>query len=109
MNKKKFQSLLKGTKELGQMLRGEIKPAREFVHKVDVVKPKKNSQSVWAVCVVDEDDTLLPLKMYEALLSSDGKYVRVRDEEGEVFVCPSEWFIFLSLPKEVNAVLKKVA
>jgi hypothetical protein len=109
MNKKDFQSLLKGTKELGQMLRGKIESAREFIHKVDIVKLNKNSQPVWAVCVVDEDDALVPLKMYEARLSSDGKYVRVRDEEGEAFVCPGEWFIFLSLPKEVKAVLKKVA
>jgi len=109
MNKKDFQSLLKGTKELGQMLRGEIPPAREFIYEVNTAKLENESGPVWAICISDKDDALIPLKMYEVRPFPDGNYVHVRDEEGEAFICPKDWFIFISLPKEVEDALKKVA
>ena len=105
MNKSDFASLEQGIIEVGLMMRGELAPAREFP---PVRRQHNPSSIVWALCLADEDDALTPGKIYEGHLSPDSKYIGLKDDEGESFLCPTEWFALLNLPQEVTTVLKSV-
>lgn len=61
----------------------------------------------FAICVkADETDALIPLKVYEVVLSKTD-YVGVIDENGEKFICPSNFFVFLDLSKKTSQLLKR--
>ena len=108
MNKADYESLQRGIAEVGLMMKGELPPAREFVLDPPAILSQE-PPTVWAVCVSDEDDALMPGKIYEGHLGPDGNYISVTDDAGEAFGCPAEWFILVKLPQEVTTALKKVA
>jgi hypothetical protein len=56
----------------------------------------------------DEDDALIPLKLYEVKVSKTG-YVSVTDEEGERVVCPAHWFIPVRLAPKVRQTVADLA
>ena len=64
----------------------------------------------FAICIVPPEDSLLTArKIYQML--PDGKaerseYVRVIDDEGEDYLYPKKYFVFVPLSKEIaNALL----
>ncbi|MDQ3635565.1 MAG: hypothetical protein M3405_13805 [Acidobacteriota bacterium] len=66
-----------------------------------------DKQKAFAICVkADETDALIPLKVYEVVLSKTD-YVGVIDENGEKFICPSNCFVFLDLSKKTSQLLKR--
>lgn len=109
MNEKNFKKLQESVIEAGKILRGESKPSREFVYKVEKGKFKPN-QKVWAVCVdTDDEELLVPLKLYQVEIVSTSKRVRVIDEAGEMTLAPKEFFLPLTVPQQVEQRLLKVA
>jgi nucleoside-diphosphate-sugar epimerase len=58
------------------------------------------------VCVqTDDDDLLIPMKVYEVTVSESG-YFGVTDEAGERAVYPAEFFLLLDIPAQNINVLK---
>jgi len=108
MSKERFERLRQSIIEAGQVMRGELEPGREFTYEVEVSPPGKNAKTQWAICVTDEDDALIPLKLYEIKFSRTG-YVSVVDEEGERVVCSADWFIPVRLAPEVKQLVAELA
>ncbi|MCI0392913.1 MAG: hypothetical protein MOB07_29630 [Acidobacteria bacterium] len=108
MSKERFERLRQSIIEAGQAMRGEIEPSREFAYEVEVTKLRKDAATDWAICVTDEDDELIPLKLYKIRFSKTG-YVSVTDEEGERVVCPAHWFVPVRLAPEVRQIVADLA
>lgn len=74
----------------------------------------KNENSLkFAVCVRSDDaDLLTPRMIYRVLpdeSAAKSKYVRVIDNEGEDYLYPAEYFMFLDLPQEIERALSQAA
>ena len=67
----------------------------------------------FAVCInTDDPDLLTPRMIYQVLpdeSAARSKYVRVIDNEGEDYLYPADYFIFLELPREVERALLHAA
>ena len=67
----------------------------------------------FAVCInTDDPDLLTPRMIYQVLpdeSAARSKYVRVIDNEGEDYLYPADYFIFLDLPREVERALLHAA
>jgi hypothetical protein len=63
----------------------------------------------FAVCIQSHDADLLTPRMIYQVLPDDSaalsNYVRVIDNEGEDYLYPSKYFMFLTLPDEIKRVL----
>jgi len=108
MGKERFERLRQSVIEAGQVIRGKIEPSREFTYEVEVTQLRKDTVTGWAICVTDEDDALIPLKLYEIKVSKTG-YVSVVDEEGEGLVCPAHWFVPVRLAPKVKRLVAELA
>ena len=66
-----------------------------------------------AVCIQSDDpDLLTPRMIYEVLpddRAAQSDYVRVIDNEGEDYLYPTKYFIFIDLPSDVQRALVKTA
>jgi hypothetical protein len=72
--------------------------------------PKRtNSTPRFAVCIhTDEAELLTPRMIYEVLpdeSAAKSNYVRVIDNEGEDYVYPAAYFVFVDFPQEVTRAL----
>ena len=67
----------------------------------------------FAVCIQSDDaDLLTPRMIYEILpdeAASKSNYVRVVDNEGEDYLYPAAYFMFLDLPQEIRRVFSRAA
>ncbi len=89
------------------LLRENIFQQGGRVFDYDKSKIDKKIEKAFAICVkADETDALIPLKVYEVVLSKTD-YVGVIDENGEKFICPSNCFVFLDLSKKTSQLLKR--
>ena len=74
---------------------------------------RQNSGSKFAVCIQSDDaDLLTPRMIYQVLpdeSAAKSNYIRVVDNEGEDYVYPAEYFIFLDLPQEIERALLRAA
>ena len=68
-----------------------------------------NIASKFAICIfADEDSLLKPRKIYEVLpdeSAARSNYVRIIDDEGEDYLYPSDYFVFMPFPREVEKAL----
>jgi hypothetical protein len=66
----------------------------------------------FAICVKTEDpDLLTPRMIYEILpdeSAAKSKFVRVVDNEGEDYLYPAEFFLFVDFPLAIQRTLRKV-
>jgi len=67
----------------------------------------------FAVCIQSDDaDLLTPRMIYQVLpdeSAAKSNYVRVKDNEGEDYLYPSEYFMFLDLSAEIGQALSRPA
>ena len=67
----------------------------------------------FVVCVKCDDAALLTRRKIYQLLpddsASESNYVRVVDDEGEDYLYPADYFMFLDLPREVERALLDAA
>jgi hypothetical protein len=67
----------------------------------------------FAVCIQSDDaDLLTPRMIYQVLpdaSAAKSNYVRVIDNEGEDYLYPSEYFMFLDLLDEIERALSRAA
>ena len=76
--------------------------------------PKKNNQEPrFAVCISSDDpDLLTPRRIYQVLLdesAAKSNYIRVIDNEGEDYLYPADYLLFIELPRKVEQALLKAA
>jgi len=76
--------------------------------------PKHRYQTPrFAVCIqTDDADLLTPRMIYEVLRdesAAKSKYVRVIDNEGEDYLYPADYFVFVDFPREVARALLRAA
>lgn len=68
----------------------------------------RKAATKFAVCIqTDDADLLTPRMIYQVLpdeSAAKSNYVRVVDNEGEDYLYPAEYFIFLDLPQEIERV-----
>jgi hypothetical protein len=73
--------------------------------------PKRNPR--FAVCIqTDDADLLTPRMIYEVWpdeSAAKSNYVRVIDNEGEDYLYPADYFVFVDLPQEVTRVLLRAS
>ena len=74
---------------------------------------RRNKALKFAVCIQSDDpDLLTPRMIYQVLPDEDAaksNYVRVVDNEGEDYLYPAEYFMFLDLPHEIERALSQAA
>lgn len=74
--------------------------------------PEPNHTSKFAVCVHADDGALLTLRRIYSVLPDDkaarSNYIRVIDDEGEDYLYPADYFVFVELPQEVERALLRV-
>ena len=73
-----------------------------------MVKRKKGA-SQFAICINTDDSDLLTLHKIYRILSDESAarsgYIRVIDNEGEDYLYPSEYFIFVDFPPAIEHAL----
>ncbi len=73
----------------------------------------KNHEHRYAVCIKSDDsDLLTPRKIYEVLSDPSAEksdFIRVVDDEGEDYLYPASYFVFVSFPAEVEKILQHVS
>jgi hypothetical protein len=73
----------------------------------------RNSLAKFAVCIQSDDaDLLTPRMIYQVLpdeSAAKSDYVRVIDNEGEDYLYPAKYFMFLDLPQEIERALSEAA
>jgi len=69
------------------------------------VKPKRQ----FAICIrADDSDLLTPRRIYEVLpdeSAAQSQYIRVIDDEGEDYLYPASYFVFVDFPPAVEQAL----
>jgi hypothetical protein len=74
---------------------------------------KQRVLSHLAICVkTDDPDLLTPRMIYEILPdepAAKSNYVRAIDNEGEDYLYPAEYFVFVRFPQEVERTLLRVS
>jgi hypothetical protein len=87
-------------------MRGEVKPAREFM--INVPGDRPAAVDTWAICLDSDDHSLLiPRKLYPVKIVNAGIFVR--DEAGEMTACDTEDFLPIAFEPEVQEMLSKAA
>ena len=70
-----------------------------------------NGQTKFVVCLTSVDpDLLTPRRIYQVLPDDNAaksNYIRVIDNEGEDYLYPAHYFLFLELPRNVERALLK--
>ena len=74
---------------------------------------QRNSDLKFAVCIQSDDSDLLTPRMIYRVLPDENaaksEYVRVIDNEGEDYLYPAKYFMFLDLPLEIERALSEAA
>jgi len=72
-------------------------------------KPKRQ----FAICIRSEDsDLLTPRRIYEVLpdeSAAKSRYIRVIDNEGDDYLYPAAYFVFVDFPPAVKQALLKAS
>jgi hypothetical protein len=75
--------------------------------------PGKIKKTKFVVCISSDDpDLLTPRRIYQVLpdeSAAKSKYIRVVDNEGEDYLYPADYFLFIELPRKVELALLKAA
>ncbi len=65
-------------------------------------------EKVWAVCLTQADENLIPLKPYKIEISERSEEVKVQNESGKAKFYPKNWFAPLKVSQSTLGLLEKV-
>ena len=72
---------------------------------------KSNPQ--FAICInTDDPDLLTPRMIYEVLpdeSAAKSNYIRVIDNEGEDYLYPADYFVFVNFPQTIEQTLLRIS
>jgi len=67
----------------------------------------------FAICIrTDDPDLLTPRMIYEVLpdeSAAKSNYIRVIDNEGEDYLYPADYFVFVDLPQAIEQALLRIS
>ena len=70
------------------------------------MEKKNNYETKFAVCINSDDpDLLTPRRIYRVLpdeSAARSNYIRVIDNEGEDYLYPRDYFLFIELPRKIE-------
>jgi hypothetical protein len=73
------------------------------------MRTRVKSKRQFAICIrTDESDLLTPRRIYEVLpddSAAKSRYIRVVDDEGEDYLYPASYFVFVDFPPAVEQAL----
>jgi len=74
---------------------------------------RKDSVPKFAICIYSDDiDLLTPRMIYQVLpdeSAAKSNYIRVIDNEGEDYLYPADYFIFVDFPREIERALLRTS
>jgi hypothetical protein len=74
---------------------------------------KQNPPPHFAICInTDDPDLLTPRSVYEVLPDENAaksNFIRVVDNEGEDYLYPAKYFVFVEFPQTVQRTLRRVS
>jgi hypothetical protein len=74
---------------------------------------RQNSTPRFAICIhTDDADLLTPRMIYQVLPDDSAKRsncIRVIDNEGEDYLYPADYFIFVDFPREIERALLRAS
>ena len=74
---------------------------------------RQTSTPRFAICIYTDDADLLTPRMIYQILPDDSaarsNYVRVIDNEGEDYLYPEDYFIFVDFPREIERALLRTS
>lgn len=74
---------------------------------------RQNTTPRFAICIHTDDADLLTLRMVYQVLPDESaaksNYIRVVDNEGEDYLYPADYFIFVDFPREVERALLRAS
>ncbi len=106
MNERNFSELLESVKEVGLIEKGTAAPGREYVIDRHFAPDSANVRT-FAICLTDEDDALVPLKIYHVTLQPVHSTCTLKDENNETTVCPMNWFLPIEFPSNIEQLIEK--
>lgn len=65
-------------------------------------------ENLWAVCITQKSENLIPLKLYRIETSQNSNDIKVKNEKGETAFYPKEWFAPLDVSQKTLGLLEKV-
>jgi len=73
----------------------------------------KKSNPQFAICIhTDDPDLLTPRMIYEVLpdeSAAKSNYIRVIDNEGEDYLYPADYFVFVNFPQTIEQTLLRIS
>jgi hypothetical protein len=73
----------------------------------------QKTKSKFAICInTDDPDLLTPRMIYEVLpdeSAAKSNYIRVIDNEGEDYLYPADYFIFVNFPRTIEQTLLRLS
>jgi len=70
---------------------------------------RRNKSTQFAICITTDDpDLLTPRRIYQVLpdeKAAKSNYIRVIDNEGEDYLYPADYFVFVDFPAPVERAL----
>ena len=64
-------------------------------------------QTAWAICVTNEEKTLIPLKLYQ--ITYHRAEIKVVNKLGKTLTCPPDYFLLVKLLKKEVELLNSVS
>lgn len=65
-------------------------------------------ENVWAVCITKNDANLIPFKLYNVEKQIGTGDIKVKNEKGEIVICPKMWFAVIDISPNVVGLLENV-
>ena len=106
MNVKDFNELFESVKEVGLIEKGEMDASCEFVVENRLTENLLNLKS-FAICLTNDDEELIPMKIYNVIFHAHLNTCTVKDESGETTVCPIDWFLPIKFPENIAKTLQE--
>jgi hypothetical protein len=73
----------------------------------------QESKPKFAICInTDDPDLLTPRMIYEVLpdeSAAKSNYIRVIDNEGEDYLYPADYFVFVNFPQTIEQTLLRIS
>ncbi len=107
MSNSKFERLEESLVEMGEVIRGNETPSREFVYRIKAGNITDNSSEMWGVFVGDDED-LTPMKIYR-LRQIYKNRATVTDNAGAAVVCSLDDFVIVEVENSVQEVFARFA
>jgi hypothetical protein len=85
----------------------------ETIPRLNVMPTRPKTKRQFAICIrTDDVDLLTPRRIYEVLpdeSAAKSRYIRVVDNEGEDYLYPASYFVFVDFPPVVQQALLKAS